>query len=275
MDLVVPPGGALTQDHTDRYVRVSAEPGRTLIDLCGARFVDPFGLVAVAGLLDDAVGRDRDVEVLPPASEDVARYLARMRLGEAIDAAGCPSPLPTVRERRVGDRLLELGRFDSEDAAEDLAERVHGIFVRDDAAEAAALFSCLSEAAANVCEHSGKDHGWAALQQYDYRGHTVVAFAVGDSGKGLRRSLRRRHDVSDDAEAIRLAVRRGVTSTGVPTRGLGLSGIVRQARRRGGAVRLWSGTATGLTGPASGSLSVRTTSSRLPGTLAHARLRRA
>jgi hypothetical protein len=275
MDLVVPAGGALTQDRADRSVRPPSEKGRALIDLKGTTFVDPFGLVAVAGILDDAAGRGDEVEVVRPDSSDVAMYLSRMRLADAIDAAGGECALPAVRERRTGDRLLELGRFDSADAAEDLAARVHQIFRREDPDAARALFRCVTEAAVNVCEHSGKGHGWAALQQYTYQGHTVVSFAVGDSGIGLRRSLQKRHDVEDDDEAVRLAVKRGITSTDEPNRGLGLSGIVLQARARNGAVRLWSGKATGLTGPAPGRLNVRPTQSRFPGTLAHARLRRA
>ncbi len=272
MDFVVPADGRVTEFTAHRCVRASSEPGRTLIDLRKASWVDPFGIATVAGLLEHGARRGDEIHVRGPELPDVASYLSRMHLGDAIETAGTGCPLPSIRERAVGDRLLPLGRFDGDDAAEELAERVFNIFRAEDGAGARALFRCVSEAAANVCEHSGLSHGWAVLQQYQYRGFTVVAFAVADTGMGLRRSLSRRHDVDTDSAAVRLAVRPGVTSTRTHNRGLGLDGIIQQARARHGAVRLWSGRGTGVTGAQVGQITVRRTTSRFPGTIAHARL---
>lgn len=237
-------------------------------------WVDPFGLVLLAGLVEGAGARGEKVEFRAPQRIDLARYLARMRFSEVLDAAGVEHFLPPVTEHDVGDRLLELSQFgQDDDSIEDLAAKIHSIFFHEDPDEAKALFQGVAEAAANVCDHSGRPVGWAAMQQYKYGATTHVAFAVADSGKGLRAALSAVYDVSDDRHAVRLAFERGVTGTGQKNRGLGLHRIVESALSREGSVRLWSDTATGMTTPGTGKIFVRDSPVGYPGTIAHASLR--
>ncbi|MFF0816660.1 hypothetical protein ACFYVR_16135 [Rhodococcus sp. NPDC003318] len=198
-------------------------------------------------------------------------YLSRMHLGRALGDLGVACDLPTVNENPLGDRVLELVRFDQYSGAEQLAEKVHSIFSSDQD-EAKDLYTGITEASANVCEHSGQSGGWAALQQYREGSTHRVCFAVADSGRGLRSTLSAQHHVEDDADALRLAITRGVSGTGKANRGLGLESIVTRARQRGGWVYLWSGRATGLTGNTADSLYPKTRSYSYPGTIVYATL---
>lgn len=272
MDLWIPPGRPLQAATLPRYCSVGPDD-RVVLDLRGATFVDPFGLVAVASLVEGAKLDGSLLDLRLPADPSIRTYLARMHLGEALRNLGWTCDLEPVNERPVGDRLLELVNFSNDEGVEALGKAVHGIFIGEDPAEARELYDAVTEAAINVCDHSGRNGGWVALQQYKEGSSRKVCFAVADSGKGLKASLVARHSVPTDRRAIELAVERGVTSTDKPGRGLGLDTIVRRARARKGRVDLWSGQASAFTGPTEGSLYVHDHTHAFQGTIIYATLR--
>ncbi|SOD70717.1 hypothetical protein SAMN05892883_0373 [Jatrophihabitans sp. GAS493] len=242
MDVVVGAGGCLTDVDFDQHLRPSG-PG-LLLDLRQARFVDPFGLVALAALTDDAVRAGVDVKFLAPLDASCAHYLHRMGVADLFDGFGVAHRLPAVRRNDLGDRLFELQRFGADaEAADLLAEQVFRIFAADEPATARELYNSVSELANNVLEHSGESGGYLALQQFERSAEVI--FAVSDAGCGLREALQRATSVRDDGHAIALAVRRHVTSTGEWGRGVGLNGLVRRTHR-GGRLQLWSGRASGV-----------------------------
>jgi anti-sigma regulatory factor (Ser/Thr protein kinase) len=267
MDLVVTGRGALTDYDFARHIAPS-QPGRRRIDLSGARFVDPFGLVTIATLAERAVDDGHVLDFAAPEDGDCCRYLHRMGLAEVLEGLDVDHALLPVRRHFTGDRLLELRRFDADaDAVDQLAEQVYRIF--EDEGGAGTLYDAIDEVAQNVVEHSGSSGGWVALQQFARTAE--VSFAVADSGVGLRSALSRKMTVRDDAHAIGLAVRRHVTSKEDEGGGVGLNSFVRHTRH-GGRVRL-------LTGEHSGTFTRGRVIPRLtrhaapfPGTVAQARL---
>lgn len=250
MDIRVRPFGTLDGGSAVAAATESDDPGRACIDLSSARFVDPFGLVTVATVVEACTLSGSTADIKWPKSEDLRRYLSRMHLGEAVTMLGLTCPLPEVNERPLGDRVLELTRFEGADRGSELAEKVYNILSVDDVEDAKTLYQCVSEAVENVAEHSGVSGGWAALQQYRRGGRNDVVFAVADSGVGLRSTLSRTQAVDGDRHAVELAVKIGVSGTGDQARGRGIAGIIDKSRARHGHVRLWSGAATGLTGAA-------------------------
>jgi hypothetical protein len=241
-----------------------------LLDLSGRTFFDPADLVRVAVLTEDAVIAGRGVRFIAPADPDVARYLARMRVGEHLDRLGVPHQLPAVRARNLGNRLVELHRFDHEAGHERLLDALVDTYVADQPPLVQPLYAALAEIAGNVVDHSGREHGYLALQRYSRQPR--VEFAVGDSGIGLRARLSQTIPVADDGTAIVLAAQTHVTTTGQPGRGRGISEVVAITGAHGGTVTLASGTARGVFawGDLRPRLEVQTPAQ--PGTLAHIRL---
>ncbi|MCD2111427.1 hypothetical protein LQ384_10005 [Rhodococcus rhodochrous] len=257
MDIRVRPGGSLDGNGAITGASVSADPDVISIDISAAAFVDPFGLVTLAAVTEEATRSGLGVNVSWPRGTDLRRYLARMHVADALGSLGVTCQLPEVNENPSGDRFLELTRFEGSDRGSELAEKVYNILSVDDLDDAKTLYSCVSEAIGNVTEHSEVGGGWAALQQYRREGRNEVVFAVADSGVGLRRTLSRHHSVNDDAQAVRLAAQFGISGTGDQARGRGIAGIAEKARERGGYMRLWSGRAEGLTGAPKGFLRVK------------------
>lgn len=248
MDIIARNGSLA--DGTTIHSAQQGVPDRVQIDLTNVDFVDPMGLVTVAVLAESAKKRDIPVMFRNPSNPDTNRYLARMHLEEALTNLGIYCSFPPVTEHDTGYRIMELQRFSRDEDDDKLASHVFKILEWDDPEDAKTLFRCISEAIDNVCEHSGSEGGWAALQQYrDKSGTRRVAFAVGDSGMGLRASLARANAVTSDQDALSLSVKRGVSGTGDNTRGQGLADLIARVRPRGGHVRLWSGNASALTGP--------------------------
>lgn len=103
----------------------------------------------------------------------------------------------------------------------------------------------LSEAMNNVCQHSGA-YGFSAAQYWRKTGR--VEFCIADTGCGLMEALQSSYTPNDDADAIKLALKVGVTSRS-PTfaqpqmrnRGVGLSCIERLVTANGGRFEVWSG----------------------------------
>lgn len=241
-----------------------------VLDLRERTFVDPADLVALAVRAEDAVLAGRPVTFTAPDRPDVARYLARMRLGEHLDRLDVAHALAPVQERDLGSRLVELHRFDQAAGLERLLEALVGTYLVEASDVVQPLYAALAEIAGNVVDHSGRDHGYLALQRYT--SEPRIEFAVGDSGIGLRARLRQAVAVVDDRAAIVRAAQTHVTTTGQPGRGRGISEVVAIAGAHRGTVTLISGTARGVF--ENGDLHPRLGdhSPFQPGTLAHVRL---
>ena len=244
--------------------------GPCVLDLSGRTFFDPADLVRLAVLSEDAVIAGRGVEFIAPGDPDVARYLARMRVGEHLDRLGVRHQLPAVRARDLGNRLVELHRFDQEAGLERLLDALVETYVTDRLQLVQPLYAALAEIAGNVVDHSGREHGYVALQRYTSRPR--VEFAVGDSGIGLRARLSQTLPVADDRTAIMLAAQTHVTTTGQPGRGRGIGEVIGITGTHGGTVTLASGRARGAFTRGDLRPRLEDHTPPQPGTLAHVRL---
>jgi hypothetical protein len=269
VDVVAGPAGQLTYFALGGRLR-AAGAGCVRLDLTRLRFVDPAGLVGLAVAAERAARAGRPVRFTPPADAAVAGYLTRMRLGEQLAALGVDADLPVVQERRQGHRLVELRRFDGEAGLDAVAAALVRTYVDDHPGLVQPLYAALDEMARNVLEHSARSHGYVALQRYDAR--RALAFAVADSGIGLRRRLATRIAVPDDRTAVVRAAQVHVTSVGRPGRGRGIGRVIAITGAHRGSVTLVSGTASGLFRGGSPDPRLSDLPAGFPGTLAHVRL---
>ncbi len=228
-----------------------------LLDLRGVEFVEPAGLCGLAALLEFLIPRSRLVG-LRFSGHDVAAYLERMdffrifghRIETNVDVAA-------LEERRRGNpgTLQELISFHSEEEIPEIINRISEILTNKGYGlrERAAICATLSEICANAVEHGHSPFGaYAAVQAYQHivsggrergRGEEVLV-AIADGGVGIRETLSRNSEYAEhtasDNDALRHALKMGVSGTGEIGRGGGLAVVGQIAARAGGSLSLRS-----------------------------------
>jgi anti-sigma regulatory factor (Ser/Thr protein kinase) len=113
---------------------------------------------------------------------------------------------------------------------------------QDDACD---VTTAVSELCQNIFDHNAQTCGLVAMQVAG-RGGRHLEVGVADDGAGLAATLRRNPQhlpLTSDLEAIHLAVQRGTSASGEPTRGHGLSHVLALVARQAGTVQIRSGTA--------------------------------
>lgn len=70
----------------------------------------------------------------------------------------------------------------------------------------------ISELARNVIEHAESEYGAFLCAQY-YKKSNAIRIGIADTGVGIKETITRSHPASTDLEAIRLALRPGITGT--------------------------------------------------------------
>lgn len=227
---------------------VPDDEGEVIIDLSQLEFIDVYGLVGLAAHLIESTLNRRAIKLLVPQSTNASNYLARMHLGDLLEACDVKlsRPLPVVRETDQRESLIELQTFEDVRGSERLADylwaRLDGQVPGQIATQ---IYEAAGELGNNVVDHSRCPVGGFMAAQRHKRGkpeeHLIVA--VGDAGIGIQASLRERYGDLDETEAIRQALEPGVSGIEDPGRGRGLSEIVEGVTGFGGVVRVRSGSA--------------------------------
>jgi hypothetical protein len=223
-----------------------------LIDLSAVRFSDPSGLVSLVTACLDAIEMGNNLAIVAPDERNVANYLLRMNFRDLLRDEGVRFvggfASWDVRARALENRLLELQGVDSSNAeavCESLLTLGEASGVPASVLQPAVLG--LAEAVDNTLEHAGCERAIVMAQRYRAdAGRLRLEVAVGDTGVGLRQTLRRKYTVPDDATAVALAIEKGVSKKqGGGRRGNGLSSIVEAVcRTAGGSFQLRSGDAS-------------------------------
>lgn len=200
----------------------------------------------MAAIAEDATSQGLDVEFRAPDEVSVRNYLSRMNLRECLGQFCDDVDLQKVRHRDLGDRVIELQRFEDSDASEAVADRIFGAAIKagHSEADASSLFRGISEVLNNVVEHSRANGGWTALQLIP-NSDGRITFAVSDAGIGLQDAIGRGSTVRGPRDAMEKAFRRGVSGTGDSGRGNGLSNLLQRVGSHRGKIRAWSGVAEG------------------------------
>ena len=191
--------------------------GIARIDIARVSFVDAYALAGLACFIASAARDVLPVVLVPPEDADVRSWLARMHLGDVLDAfeVRVEGALPRVAERDRRDTLIELERFRDAQGSHRLAtfvwERLEG---GADGEVVNQLFEATGELGLNVVEHAGSPAGgFVAAQRYKAgMPEERIVVAVGDAGIGIRESLRTRYGDMTDGDAIRRAIQWNVSS---------------------------------------------------------------
>ncbi len=235
------------------------EGGMAVLDLSAVEFVEPAGLCGLASLLEFLIPRSRLVG-LRFSGHNVTAYLERMNFfkifGHRVETN---ADVAALEERRRGNpgTLQELINFHSEEEIPGIINRISEILTNKDyrLRERAAICATLSEICANAVEHGRSPFGaYAAVQAYQHivsgprrgeRQGEEVLVAIADGGVGVRETLSRNpayvEHTGSDNDALRHALKMGVSGTGEVGRGGGLAVVGQIATRAGGSLSLRSG----------------------------------
>ena len=210
-----------------------------MIDLQSWRYVSPTpvaGLIAVIGRL---VREGHSIEVRAPRAAYPLRMLENVGFVDALrtftDVNRTSEPAERVRRYHP---IIRAMNFKTHDEVEVIGDALVTEFEESDRVSpplSSEAYDALAEAANNAVEHAESPEGGFALAQLRERrpasGRSwFIEIAVADAGRGIAASL----GMDDHLDAIMLALDEGVSGTGDPLRGLGLTWIadlVQNSRR--------------------------------------------
>lgn len=228
-----------------------------VLDLRSVEFVEPSGLCGLATLLEFLIPRSEEVGIAL-SGRNVPAYLERMDFfrifGDRVLTNADISTLE-VRQRGNPGTLQELVNFHSEEEIPSIVSRISEILEKKEyrLRERAAICATLSEICANAVEHGASPFGaYAAVQAYHHivsggrerQGEEVIV-AIADGGVGVRKTLSHNPEYAEftktDNDALRHALKMGVSGTGEIGRGGGLAVVAQISTRAKGSLSLRSG----------------------------------
>ncbi len=221
---------------------------RLVVDLSRVEHLNVYGLVAIACAILHSAQETLPIEIHSPRAAAASNFMSSLGFDQfSRNVGGVTCSLPVTTSAKSGDVIVGLQTFSSSGELQPLQDllwdRLEGARISN---IRTALVEALWELGANVTEHSGSIGIVAACVQRPNRKDAHVALAIGDAGKGLRRSFlegaRRQHPASDH-EAITLALTYLVSSLADSGRGQGLTTTVKQALSLQGRVTIRSGNA--------------------------------
>lgn len=282
MELITPPpqfshAGQLPEgqlSHDPRESRVND----FAIDLRACEFVRPPAVLWCAIYCLLAARQATSCEVLVPEHMGVASYLKATGLFDLLTEHGVSVDDDGIEPVTPGLMVLPLRRLDMLDDAWRLGNEIGASLSHDDLGAAnlrPLVVETFGELIQNAVEHSESPIGsYGMIQYYDWQAGPRFVCVAADGGIGIRRSLMKnpalQPQVSNDWDAIELAMREGNSGTGQSIRGVGLSTVADDMASLGRGLLIHSG---------SGIVSARDLQMRarqgsfFPGTLAAASLR--
>ena len=212
-----------------------------VIDARRLRFASPLDLAGIAALAHARAGDGHDVELFLPVDADVTSYAQRMDLIDRLPLdVRITGALPLDDRVDRHSELLEISTLTPQ-TADALSERIGRLAVAGLGPRVGIQVAMsIGELIDNAVSHGkGQPGAFIAAQVYTGKttGYRRLEVAVCDSGVGVLDHLRRNPkyaDTADSAQALRQALKRGVTGTG-EVRGHGLPDLLAQAGLNGPA----------------------------------------
>ncbi len=182
-------------------------------------------------------------------NEDTLRYLERMDvLSVFADCVTAPALPSDLWSRSSSGNLMEVRTLSDELEQNSFNDVPHILAIAQDlllgrvtAERMGAACTLLSEVTQNVT-HSGSQ-GYALMQIYKAGSGRRVHIAVGDTGRGIPDSLRRKYpQVGQSSGYLKKSLESGITSRDIGN-GLGLYQVQQLVRNGGGTLTIRSDTA--------------------------------
>lgn len=221
------------------------------IDLSTQQFFFPDGMAPLCALIRHLAEHKVYSDVLTPDDDRMFRYFRTAGWAAAMEGGRSD-------QRRLGSTYLPLSYYDTYTELNELVQQAVRVVAEADVVSSGVLDAIswtLNEVADNVLNHAGENtRGWIQLSVYPKRGE--VEMVVVDNGRGIRASLAESHPVTNDVDAIELALKRGITRDTRVGQGNGLSGSVRITSAAHGFLNIHSG--TGILRMSKGDMQCRT-----------------
>lgn len=224
-----------------RFFTYPSDAAGLLVDLSGVEWISPVGVVALLALCRNAEQVDGigDVTILVPQNTVAKEYLSAIGFHAALrdmggtlegdvgsaTSASIAACLPVTLVTRESE--MEAAANQLEHTLLNLQAPVHVIH---------ATYLLMTELTNNAWEHGSPCYVVAQTHSGVTSGTPGMHLAIADFGPGFRASLAGLDPPpTNESEAIALAFQEGVTSTGDPQRGLGLSYVAESVDNYPGA----------------------------------------
>jgi len=227
------------------------EPRRVIVDLSRLRNISAPGIAVLVCSLRNVDARgvvEAGSMIIAPHDQQVAARIQEFgflaSLSEDHAASFSPKPENGSRPCRVFSATDKPGEI-----ATDLTDAIAEVCQTDTVSRSTTWFT-LNEIAQNVVDHASSPGGAVAIAETE-SGGTELEVAIVDRGVGVRTSLAANPDyreLSSDLEALRAALRAGVTGRTDKPGGLGLFFTRVLLQANGGILVVRSGTARVATG---------------------------
>lgn len=136
-------------------------------------------------------------------------YFERMGL---FKMWGIPSGMIITAHEESG-RFIPLTRIRVEGELSEVIANINPLLhLTDFPEQAETMRYVIYEIARNVIEHAEAEYGGIICAQY-YKDSNKIRIGIADAGIGIRTTIRRFHQANTHADAIRLALRPGITGT--------------------------------------------------------------
>ncbi len=195
----------------------------------------PFGLTAISVVLEKCLEQGKSVYFSPPKNSKFKSYLERIGFryhflkGEQVE------------HKKTSVELKRLRGVDP-GCSEALVNLISANFPLSDDAKYE-MRTHINELMTNSFDHSKTNFGfYVCAQWYPAKKNLRISFA--DGGIGIFQSLRQSGqypDITNDIDAIRLAIKPGITTREKQLGGLGLDYIKKYVRKNNGTLTIVSG----------------------------------
>lgn len=190
-----------------REAVLAIEPVR--IDMGSVGFLRPFGLNLLAGMISELLRHGQDVSLTPPSNQEVQKYLSDQGFYLEFPTGPSGSIRSSPKSTSVG--LHRLDQFDPQHL-ERVAYWLRGNSSIPLGRVEDMVMVTMPEIINNVFDHSESPFGCYVCAQA-YPREQRLLLSVIDFGKGFYASLSPHYRrISNDAEAIALAVQQGISS---------------------------------------------------------------
>lgn len=166
--------------------------------------IHPMALSMIAAL---GMPLDRSKITCEPLEAKSAHYLERMGLFKFLEI---PSGL-TITEHEPAGRFIPLTQIKtSAELSRFITDMTPLLHLEPE--QAKPIRYIVSELVRNVIEHSASCNGAIVAAQYFSKSNTI-RMGIADTGVGILNTINRSYQAVDDLDAIRLALRPGITGT--------------------------------------------------------------
>lgn len=217
-----------------------------LIDMSDCTWVTPSGMVGLTCLIDRARNKNKQSFSVDHSKCSIASYFERLRFFRCCELLG---PDPSGKRYPCTGRFTDLTKVGDDNYTDDISNKLVNTLIPDcnnDDRTQRCLNYIISELINNVCHHA-RSFGYAAAQYYQKK--DKVKICIGDSGIGLKESLKK-HNIASDSDAIIKALEVAVTSnpphpgqTERRNRGVGLTATREIVSASKGSLSIHTGTA--------------------------------